>query len=63
MRSLGSSVCAAGLALVLAGCAAQPAAPEAPRPECAQDPDKTPVDGGFGGTGNAPETCEPPAQT
>ena len=42
-----------GGALLLTGCAP---APQPVPPECAKPPEE-PVDGGLGGTGNAPEGC------
>jgi len=44
----------------LAGCAAPPPVPE-PELNCAVPSDEDQTDGGYGGTGNAPEDC-PPAQ-
>ena len=39
-------------ALILTSCSAGPPGPPAPdRPECAK-PEKAPIDGGLGGTGN-----------
>ena len=41
--------------LVLGACAAPPPGPEKPAPVECLDPEKSPIDGGLGGTGKAPE--------
>ena len=46
--------------VILGGCAAQAPVLE-PIDPCATPIDGEPTDGGYGGTGNAPEGC-PPAQ-
>ncbi len=44
---------------VLAGCAARQSAPAPIEPNCAAPPEQGTTDGGFGGTGKAPEDCPP----
>jgi len=44
---------------ILSGCAAQPPAPPPFDPNCAIGPEDGKTDGGYGGTGKAPEDCSP----
>jgi len=46
---------------ILIGCAAQPPIQPPFDPNCAIAPEDGATDGGYGGTGKAPEECPPPA--
>ena len=50
------------LLALLGACAAAPGPVAPERPECAKPTEKEPVDGGLGGTGNAPSAECPPEE-